>query len=73
MLIPTRKASEETPDIIRLSLPALIVWKAIEQGKAFDRVFEIFKILMHHDEEKAVLAFNKIIQFFEERKLIIKS
>ena len=73
LLIPTREASEETPDIIRLSLPAVIVWKSIEQGKTFDHVSKLFSILMHHDEEKAEQALNQIIQSFEERRLITKS
>lgn len=72
MLIPTRSATENNHNIIRLTLPASIVWKAISNGKSLDIVNKLFGVLFHKTIEEAAEVTLQVIDDFKRSNLIIE-
>lgn len=50
-LIPTRKASQQCPSVIGLSLAGKIMWETIVKGDSIDDTIKVLVILLKKPEE----------------------
>lgn len=71
LLVPTRKASESCPNIIKLTLPAVIIWKMMEKEKTEEDMQRALAILTHKDRDNSEMFVRNIVETFVERGLLI--
>lgn len=71
LLIPTRAAAEHCPQIIRLSIPLLILWQGIDKGMPFERFSPIFQEMMRKSESEADEVVDRCVQKLVEGGYLI--
>ena len=71
LLIPTRAAAEFCPEMIRLSVPALLVWGILSKGKTIEDVTHALTILTKKSNEDVQGMTDSILQSFLKRNCII--
>ena len=71
-LIPTRKAAQACPHILRLSLPLLSLWKALELDMPHERICALFEGLLHVSAEEADRLIAQSLQMLCEKGFLIK-
>ncbi len=72
LLVPTRKASETCPKIMKLSLMGAALWEEIEKGNGTDNICIIFQKLAKKPREEIEARINSILEDLCEKSYLIR-
>lgn len=73
LLVPTRKASEVCPRVIRLKLMAAALWEEIEKGNGMDKICLFFEKLSKKPKEEVEEQIDKVLRGLYENGYLIKA
>lgn len=72
VLVPTRKASEACPSLMRLNLISSIVWETIEKDLPMEKAKQACKILLRKPDNEVDARVQKILDHFYEKGFLIR-
>lgn len=73
LLIPTRKASESCPHIMRLALPCAMMWGCLEKGGSMGDVYRIFRVLTKKEDKEVRQLVDRLMSELIEKGYLIAS
>ena len=73
LLIPTRSASEECPEVMRLSLMGAALWEELEKGRELKKLYEVFAILSRKPEEEIRERTDKLLDRLYEKGYLVEA
>ena len=71
LLIPTRKASESCPHMMRLALPCAMMWGCLKKGGSLEDVYRIFSVLTKKEDKEVHQLVGELMSEMIEKGYII--
>ena len=70
LLIPTREASVHCPHIHKLTLPSVLLWGMLENGKSMEDMKKALTILTHKENDEIQSMIDSMLQSFIDKGLV---